>query len=990
MITWLHSAELVGRGDERQLLQEALDDARAGRGSLVLVSGEAGIGKSALVDDLKQIAGQQGFCVLWGGCYDLTTTPPYGPWLEALGRYRPSDDGLQLPRWAVDSARIEHLGGRSELFRDFQQIFSDITSRHPLVIVLEDLHWSDQGSLDVLRFLGRQADEIGMLIVATYRDDELSRGHPLFRSLPYLSRESDALRLELAPLAPAAIRQLTAPLELSPGDTDRLATYLHQRAEGNPLFTLELLRALEAAQILRRTDDRFELGVVEGAQVPALVSQLIERRLSMVPVETRELIEVAAIIGDEIDIGLWAQVAGWDEAALDEPIRRAFAATILKETPDGRGLQFTHALVREALYEGVVLSRRRALHRQIAERLVDAPARDPDAIAHHFERADDERALGWLVAGGVRARMAIDYLSAADRFERAATIMAKDSARARERGWLLQLTGELERYAGGGRSAKHHEEAYRLGLAAGDELLTATALGRRGSQHNLDGEFRIGMQKIEEAAAMLDRLIEAGCERDPNRAARSVVRSLLPADEVAPSRVSTLATADSRHLRAIWMPAVGRYREAVVRGEAMARDLDDRLGDAFSGQLGLADAHSALGQPEIAARESALVRRHALAGEEYLGLHTMTLIDLWQIALPYRADRPEERRQLLAVEREGRKRATDLGSDPARHTGCEALLTYFDGDWMAARGLADAGLRSSLVVDIDVGATITGIVAREQGEPELAWEQIRRYLPDGPANRPGGSYFIFANRLQRLAADLSMDAGDMITARAWLEANDRWLEWSEALLGQVEGQLGWARFHLLEGDDGRARQHAERALELGIEPRQPLGLIAAHRFIGLLDIQRQDYAGAQSHLETSLQLASVCSVPFEQAMTMLEMAELHVVSGRSDLAESSLERVREICGPIQAALALARADEIASRLNPPTVNYPDGLTPREAEVLYLIAAGRSNREMADDLYLSIRTIERHVANIYRKIDVHNRAEAARYAIEQGLTVVPTT
>jgi predicted ATPase len=519
----------------------------SGEGRLVLVSGEAGIGKSALVEDLKKAASQQDFCVLWGGCYDLTTTPPYGPWLEALGRYCPVEDGPQLPPWAVDSSNIEQLGGRSDLFRAFHQFVADLASKCPLVIVLEDMHWSDQGSLDVLRFLARQADGIGVLMIATYRDDELNRGHPLFQALPYLARESDALRLELGPLAPAEIRQLATPFELSPEDTDRLADYLHQRAEGNPLFTLELLRALEAAQALRCAGGQFELGVLEGVHVPALVSQLIERRLAMVPAETRELIEIAAIIGDEIDVGLWARVAGCDEAALDGPIRDAIAATILKESPGGRGLQFTHALVREALYEGVVLSRRRALHRQIAELLVGSTVRDPDAIAHHFERADDARALGWLVAGGVRAKAAIDFLTAADRFERAAAIMAGDPAQIRERGWLIQLAGELTRYSGGERSARLHEEAYRTGSACGDTLLEATALGRRGSQHNLAGELGIGMRKIESAAAMVDRLTTAGEDDDANQALRSVVCSLLPADAVGASRVSALGTADSRH-----------------------------------------------------------------------------------------------------------------------------------------------------------------------------------------------------------------------------------------------------------------------------------------------------------------------------------------------------------------------------------------------------------------------------------------------------------
>ena len=188
MITWLHSAEIVGRDDEQRLLLGALDDASDGSGSLVLVSGEAGIGKSALVDNLKQMASERDVRVLWGGCYDLTTTPPYGPWLEALKRYRPDKDRGEPPPLAVIPAKIEQLDERNDFLRDLQRFVLDLATDRPLLIVLEDMHWSDQGSLDALRHLSRHVGEIPAFLIATFRDDGGTARHALAEMLPALVR----------------------------------------------------------------------------------------------------------------------------------------------------------------------------------------------------------------------------------------------------------------------------------------------------------------------------------------------------------------------------------------------------------------------------------------------------------------------------------------------------------------------------------------------------------------------------------------------------------------------------------------------------------------------------------------------------------------------------------------------------------------------------------------------------------------------------------
>jgi DNA-binding NarL/FixJ family response regulator len=160
-------------------------------------------------------------------------------------------------------------------------------------------------------------------------------------------------------------------------------------------------------------------------------------------------------------------------------------------------------------------------------------------------------------------------------------------------------------------------------------------------------------------------------------------------------------------------------------------------------------------------------------------------------------------------------------------------------------------------------------------------------------------------------------------------------------------------------------------------------LIAAYRFLGQLSIQEGNLADAETHLSRSLTLTRACQIPYEEALTLLITAELRIATGNSTEALALLERVRQICEPMGAKLALDAATALEARLAGPTC-YPAGLTPREVEVLRLIAAGRSNREMAADLFLSVRTVERHITNIYGKVDARTRAEATAYAFRNGL------
>ncbi|HEX6737151.1 MAG TPA: AAA family ATPase, partial [Vicinamibacteria bacterium] len=382
-------APFVDRERERGLLREHLDVALAGCGGTVLVGGEAGIGKSALVEALGREAADRGALVLGGGCYDLTETPPYGPWREsfrrgaALAREAPALAGIRLPDFA-DAA------GRDALLAEACGAVVALTDHAPLVLVLEDLHWADPASLDLLRVLAREAPALPLLLLATYRADELPRRHPLALLLPVLAREAGAARLDLRRLPAAALAALVAAhYRVTAGDGERLAAHLLGRAGGNPFFSLQLLHALEEDGVLRPSGDGWTVGKLERASLPPSLRQVVDARLARLDEAGQALLETAAVIGQEVPFGLWAAVAGRAEEELFAVAEAAVRARLVEPTPDGAGIAFAHALVREALYEGLLPFRRREAHRRVGEALGALADPDPDAVARHFRQAGD-------------------------------------------------------------------------------------------------------------------------------------------------------------------------------------------------------------------------------------------------------------------------------------------------------------------------------------------------------------------------------------------------------------------------------------------------------------------------------------------------------------------------------------------------------------------------------------------------------------------------
>jgi DNA-binding CsgD family transcriptional regulator len=969
---------LVGRDSELALLREALDAACGGRGAAVLIGGEAGLGKTTLAEALCQEAAGRGALVLVGRCYDLSETPPYGPWSEALTR-APFGDGLPaLPTAVLPPEREDGqaLADQDAILRRVLAYLAALAAHQPLVLLLDDLHWADQASLDLLRFVARGLGEVPLLILVTYRTDEITRRHPLAPLLPMLVREARAERLDLHPLDEATIGALVAArYALGATDAGQLVPYLAARTEGNPFFLGEVLRTLEGTGGLQPVVEGWHLGDLAHAPVPTLLRQVIEGRLARLEAETQRLLAIAAVIGQEVPFGTWAAVADITEDALLEHTERAIAARLIVETADGAGVRFAHALVREALYTGTAAIRRRAWHRRAGEALTARAAPDPDAVAYHFRQAGDQRAVEWLVRASDRAFRAYAWLAAADRAEAALALLEQHDGDLAERGWLCVRLARQRRMGDQLQALTYAEQGLALAAECGDRALAVCAEKEVALLRCRVGQLRAGLAAMESNLADEEALAPA--DRQRLVAGRAALGDTTPAHPYW----GTLA---------MWMVLPGRYAEATALAEhLLAAPPPASEQNRHGSCLALAVAAASLGDQAASARWFAQTRAKVRADGDHFGIGQFTFVELLYRQLPYRADRPDECQQLVAEAEEGWRLAARAIRADAPPGLARLPLLALRGDWDAAWQLALA-TRAGGGANLTNAIALLGPLALARGETALARELVRETLPAGPATEPGDAYFRTALILQRVAVVLAIDAGDLPEARAWLECYDRWLAWNGAILGRAEGQLGWADYHRATGDLVATRQHAERALAHASDPRQPLALLAAHRTLGELATTERHHAEAQTHLEAALALADACTTPYERALSLLALAEFRVAEGKLSEATTALATSRATLIDLHAQPALARADALAARLAvPPTTtaaeDNPFGLTAREVEVLRLAAQGLTDPQIGEQLYVSRHTINAHLRTIYGKLGVNTRTAAARLAAEHGLT-----
>ena len=750
--------------------------------------------------------------------------------------------------------------------------------------------------------------------------------------------------------------------------------YVQGHAEGNPFYAGEILRALEEERTLRPHGAGWQLGDIAGARLPPLLRQVLDGRLDRLGEATRGLLAVAAVIGQEVPLDLWAAVAETDEEALVVPTEQAVEARILVELADGTVARFAHALIRAVLYQGMGALRRRALHRRVADALLVAAHPDPDAVAYHLRQASDPRAAGWLIRAGDRARRAYASMTAGARYEAALVLLETAGADASERGWLAFRLAHTYWLADPQRSLAELAQAAPLAEEADDRALVVSIALEHGFLLCMVGQMRRGLAEIE--------------------AVVPVIEALPVADRVRLSEGHD-AQNNPRGLLAEWFAWTGRFADALAMGarvvpeappDTAARDIPYvAYANAY---LGLAVAHAGQGRPDEARRAFAAARVCNVANGHAHQLGMNARQELSWVVLLYQADRIAERHLLANEAEQAWRRASGARPDiiPASAT---LPLMLLEGRWAEAHAVATElhASRSSGWSRI-VANDALAYLAYETGDLTEAWARATEDLTEGPDTLPGDVWLLDTLPVQRLAALVAIERGEYPAARAWLTCHDRWLDWAGAALGRAEAALCWARYHRATGATIRAREQAELALAHAMQPRQPLALLAAHRLLGSLDSEARRYDAAMAHLNTALALADACAAPYARALTLLDLAEFRVGQGDREAGQAALDAARPVFVDLGAKPALARVDALVSRLTAPPVapvaTLPFGLTAREVGVLRLVAQGLTDLQVADQLFVSRHTVNSHLKAICGKLGVTSRAAATRLALEHRL------
>jgi len=402
----------VGREAELEQLVHAVERAKSGHGGLVMVVGEPGIGKTRTIEEASSRARDAGFRVLWGRCYEGEGSPPYGPFAEILAEVSKEADSAELRNdlgsYGIVMARIapglrdklpdvpeppslQPDEERYRLLDAVAQYLTLVSRRTPLLLVLDDLHWADGGTIVLLRHIGRLAASSAILIVGAYRDVELDRSHLLGEALSVLRRETGYERVVLKGLDRKHVGELLetiAAREIPEPFRNAIA----EETEGNPFFIREILLHLVETGKLHHQEGRWtskysvaEMGIPEG------VRQVIGRRLSRLSPQTNQLLATAAAFQGTFRFDIATAVAGLDEKAALDALDEALDAHLLRAGPTPEAYDFTHALIRHTLYAEMNPSRQVRLHRRIAEEMEriygDRAAEHAGEIAREYHRS---------------------------------------------------------------------------------------------------------------------------------------------------------------------------------------------------------------------------------------------------------------------------------------------------------------------------------------------------------------------------------------------------------------------------------------------------------------------------------------------------------------------------------------------------------------------------------------------------------------------------
>ena len=929
----------VGRVAELGELSASLSAARAGRGGLLLVRGETGAGKSRLV--AEALAGEEALrleaTAVAGGS-------PYGPVCELL---EAAAAHLGAGPWATVGGLVQPDAAPPDPDPDefrwvMVRALLEIARREPAVLVLEDLHHAGDGTLAVLGRLAGAVAGHPLLVIATYDDVGLPRDHGLRRLRASLRRADRLHEVSVGPLGPeesaALFTAVTGP------DTGPVApevsARIHRITGGLSFFVEELARA-----------------AVEGG-VPDDSDALPESVTDAVLDGTRELyaaageaIDLAAVLGEAVDLAALAELVGPEEAG------RLVDAGLLVEVGD-RLARFRHTLVQQALLRSLPWSRRRALHQRVAEWWT-GQGHAPEVAAAHWEAAGLPARARPLLLEAARRHCVLHAYGDAAAFARRALGSWPTGEQPRERAEVLAgLADCAEKSEAASAAVSLWAEVVEARRALGDRQGVAGAARRQANAAELAGD--LAAVAVARAAAA-EAFAAAGAHAD--------------------AIVERLALAD--HLR-----SRGRLREAMGHLELARQDVEDLGDEQLRARVMTAEgvARSARGEHDRgltlarAGLELALSARNVeIVGENYYEFAEALLhateyagaADTYQLAADYCAEHG----------------ASDLGQ---ACRACMSVAVRFHGDWDRALEicrdvLGDPG-GNEVVRAIAIEES--SLIGALRGAHRKARAPLRRTLRFGERHGVFGVEVGSAWGLAVCAAEAGDEAATRAEVVGLLDRCEEIDDWNFALPG-----LRWASTTLATMGEERLLARCQhlmgRAASQNSAPKTLSVLAHAGAELSLLD----DPGKAAVQFERAVELLGTGSAPYEWALASWRWG---VALGRAGDREQSLSRLVEAHRTARRLgakpLARACADELAVLGEHPdrrTHRGPapapvDVLTPRERQVLALLADGHTNRAIAADLVLSVRTVDMHVRNILQKLDCPSRTAAGRRAAELGL------
>jgi DNA-binding CsgD family transcriptional regulator/tetratricopeptide (TPR) repeat protein len=945
-------AALVGRISELAELECALDATQAGGGRTVLVAGEAGIGKTLLASELAARARGAGFEVLLGRSLDLVGTElPFQPFVEAvrpLGELRRVDAGM--------------VASQLRVFEETLALLTERAAAVPVLLVLEDLHWADASTLDLVVFLAHNLGDRRILLLATYRADEPASTERVRRLADGVLRSGSALALELGPLAHEELTTLLttradAPLPAA------LTNAIAARSEGNPFFAEELLAA----------EDR------QGGELPRGLRDLLLQRVAQLDPSTQSLLRLAAASGRDVGYPLLCAAAALPEPDVRESLRRAVDHRVLVAEQAAGSFRFRHALLAEAIYTTILPGEREELHARLAKELGRSGAASPAELAPHWEAAGrSTEALAASVEAARQAEAVFGLAEAHAHLERALALWPEVPHAAELAG--LDLAELCTRAAELAAEVGAAPRAVELGRRA-IELVGAGDPHRAALLHVRLGEYLYATGSTNALLAAFERAVE-----------------LVPAEPASPERAYALASL-AGGLMVAW-----RHAESLAIGEqalALARDVgagkaEVRALTVIGGDL----AYLGGGEEGLAHFREALFLAEEIGDRIGLERAYVNCTDALTMLGRLRESARLARSGLDAMRRYGIESALLISNR------VEALTAI--GEWDEAERLSAAALRTITSSFPYWLLIIRAAVETGRGEFDAA----RAHLEAGGATlREDGALGLYDAHRAELAlwerrwtdADAAVQAG-LARARRREAAQIRVQLCAKGLRAQADlAALARAR-----RDADALRDRQRRAGEL---------LAAARRAAATASAITPDVAGWLALAEAEAERARGDASPgsWSDAATSWDLlerpplaaycrwrqSEALVAAGATRAAATvPLREAHAVAARIGAVPLLHELELLAerARLDPTPQDAPPaeakhglqdvfGLTPRETEVLTLVARGLTNREIAAELVISVKTASVHVSHILRKLDAPNRLEAA--AIAHRLAPPPT-